>query len=148
METATTKETRLNIRCDKQSHELLDKAASYAHVSVSEGRNAYRTLEQSAEFRQPIAYSDLRSTGYDALLLPGGHAPGMKPYLESALLQSIVADFFARNQPVGAICHGVLLATRARSPAGRSVLYGKRTTALLKRMELAAWTLTCVWLGN
>jgi uncharacterized protein (DUF1778 family) len=36
METAATKETRLNIRCDKQSRELLDKAASYAHVSVSE----------------------------------------------------------------------------------------------------------------
>jgi uncharacterized protein (DUF1778 family) len=36
MDAATTKESRLNIRCDRQSRELLDKAASYAHVSVSE----------------------------------------------------------------------------------------------------------------
>jgi len=36
METATTKESRLNIRCDSRTRQLLDKAASYAHVSISE----------------------------------------------------------------------------------------------------------------
>lgn len=36
METVTTKASRLNIRCDKQARELLDKAASYARISVSE----------------------------------------------------------------------------------------------------------------
>ena len=30
------KESRLNIRCDSRSRELLDKAATYEHVSVSE----------------------------------------------------------------------------------------------------------------
>ncbi len=30
------KEGRLNIRCDHRSRELLDRAATYAHVSVSE----------------------------------------------------------------------------------------------------------------
>ena len=36
METATVKESRLNIRCDGRARELLNKAATYAHVSVSE----------------------------------------------------------------------------------------------------------------
>ncbi len=36
METATIKESRLNIRCDNHTRQLLDKAASYAHVSISE----------------------------------------------------------------------------------------------------------------
>ena len=36
METTTIKETRLNIRCDSHTRQLLDKAASYARVSVSE----------------------------------------------------------------------------------------------------------------
>lgn len=36
MENATAKETRLNIRCDVRARELLDKAATYAHVSISE----------------------------------------------------------------------------------------------------------------
>ena len=30
------KESRLNIRCDSRVRELLDKAATYSHVSVSE----------------------------------------------------------------------------------------------------------------
>jgi uncharacterized protein (DUF1778 family) len=36
METSTLKESRLNIRCDVHARKLLDKAATYAHVSVSE----------------------------------------------------------------------------------------------------------------
>jgi len=36
MSVATLKETRLNIRCDLRARELLDRAATYAHVSVSE----------------------------------------------------------------------------------------------------------------
>jgi uncharacterized protein (DUF1778 family) len=36
MENPTVKESRLNIRCDVHARELLDKAATYAHVSVSE----------------------------------------------------------------------------------------------------------------
>jgi protease I len=72
----------------------------------------------------------------------------MREYLESNQLQSIVAGFFARSQPVGAICHGVLLAARSRALSGNSVLSGKRTTALTKFMELAGWALTCLYLGN
>jgi len=36
METTTLKESRLHIRCDSHTRQLLDKAASYAHVSISE----------------------------------------------------------------------------------------------------------------
>ncbi len=36
MSTATLKDSRLNIRCDARTRELLDRAAAYAHVSVSE----------------------------------------------------------------------------------------------------------------
>ena len=36
MEKSTVKESRLNIRCDSHARELLDKAATYAHVSISE----------------------------------------------------------------------------------------------------------------
>lgn len=36
MVSTAVKESRLNIRCDGRARELLDKAATYAHVSVSE----------------------------------------------------------------------------------------------------------------
>ncbi len=36
METTSLKESRLNIRCDNHTRQLLDKAANYSHLSISE----------------------------------------------------------------------------------------------------------------
>jgi putative intracellular protease/amidase len=64
----------------------------------------------------------------------------MRQYLESAVLGELAADFFKADKPVGAICHGVLLAARSRDQvSGRSVLYGQRTTALTWQLERTAW---------
>jgi protease I len=102
------------------------------------GRSAYLEMEQSdAGFRRPISYGEIRAADFDALILTGGHAPGMRVYLGSGVLQSAVADFFAQKKPVGAICHGVLLAARSSFRPGKSVLYGKKTTALTKQMSLS-----------
>ena len=61
-------------------------------------------------------------------------------YLESDVLQKLVAQFFAAGLPVAAICHGVLLAARSRTADGsRSVLFGRRTTALTWALERAGW---------
>lgn len=112
------------------------------------GRSAYEQMCQCEEFRHPVAYHELGPERLDGIILPGGHARGMRQYLESSRLQSIAASFFARNQPVGAICHGVLLAARSRRHDGHSVLFGKRTTALTKLMELTAWAITRLYLGD
>jgi protease I len=112
------------------------------------GRGAYHEMTASAEFQNPIAYAAIVGRAYDALLLPGGHAPGMRPYLESAQLQQLTADFFAAQKPVAAICHGVLIAARARFSSGRSVLYGRKTTALTRNMEMTAWLMTRFYLGD
>jgi putative intracellular protease/amidase len=72
----------------------------------------------------------------------------MKEYLESGELQAKVAAFFALRKPIGAICHGVLLAARCRRADGRSVLEGYRTTALTEQMELFAWNLTKAYVGD
>jgi protease I len=105
-------------------------------------------MEQSDAFQRPISYGEIRAADFDALLLTGGHAPGMRVYLGSGVLQSAVADFFAQEKPVGAICHGVLLAARSSLHSGKSVLYGRKTTALTKQMELIAWRLTRSYLGD
>jgi putative intracellular protease/amidase len=103
-------------------------------------RSAHAELERDPGFLAPMPYAAIAPGAYDALLLPGGHAPGMRPYLESTQLQGVVADAFARDLPVAAICHGVLLAARSISPAtGRSVLHGRRTTAVTWALERAAW---------
>jgi protease I len=72
----------------------------------------------------------------------------MRTYLESTLLQRLVAAFAASDKPWGAICHGVVLAARSSAPDARSVLHGRRTTALLASQELLAWSLTALWMGS
>jgi protease I len=106
----------------------------------------------SPEFNAPLAWEavgdHLDAGRFDAILLPGGHAPGMREYLESAVLQSTVARFFAQDKPVAAICHGTVLAARARAADGRSVLHGRRTTGLTRQLEMLAWRLTRHRLGD
>ena len=53
---ATIKESRLNIRCDNRARQLLDKAATYAHVSVSEFvlTHALASAEQVVQAHESI----------------------------------------------------------------------------------------------
>jgi len=117
-------------------------------IADANGRRAYGEMMASPAFREPLHYQDLRVQDFDCVVLPGGHAKGMKQYLESQVLQQLVARAFEERKPVGAICHGVLLAARSLSVNGRSVLFGKKTTALTKQLELSGWVLTALWLGD
>ncbi len=112
------------------------------------GMAAYEAMVEDPAFQSPWDYTQATCQTIDGLLLPGGHARGMREYLESLTLQVLVARAFKRDIPVGAICHGVVLAARAQTEDGRSVLYGRQTTALTRNLELTAWALTAAWLGN
>ena len=113
------------------------------------GRQAYQALLLDEDFNHPLDYAYLRFENFDGLILGGGHAVGMKTYLESTILQQFVGLFFDSNKPIGAICHGVVLAARCLSPkTGQSVLFGKKTTALPEFMELSAWALTKYKVGD
>lgn len=106
-------------------------------------RAAHRRLQDDERFQNPLRYDALRVDDFDALLLPGGHAKGMREYLESRTLQNVVADFFDAKKPVAAVCHGVVLAARSRSKkTGQSALHGYKTTALTWALEKSGWDLT------
>ncbi|MFD4671321.1 type 1 glutamine amidotransferase domain-containing protein [Lentzea sp. NPDC058450] len=96
----------------------------------------YRQLLDDPAYRAPVAWGSVVPEEFDGLVLPGGHAPGMRQYLGSAELQQVVARFWALERPVGAICHGVLVLARA------GVLDGRRTTCLPKYMERTAYFAT------
>lgn len=104
-------------------------------------RAAYSRMESAPEFRAPRSWVEASLDAVDGLLLPGGHrARGMRTYLENPRLQELCREAFAREMPVAAICHGVLLAARSIDPeTGRSVLYGRKTTALTWQLERTAW---------
>lgn len=109
----------------------------------------YAEMIASEAFRTPIAWDAIDVGSFDGLVLPGGHAKGMRQYLASETLQGKVAAFCTLGRAVGAICHGVLVLARARDPkSGRSPLANKKTTCLPKYMERSAYFLTFWKLGT
>jgi putative intracellular protease/amidase len=109
----------------------------------------YKEMERDPAFEKPIAWDEIDEKDFDALVLPGGHAPGMKQYLGSDALADKVAAFAKTNKPLGAICHGVLVLARAKDDdTKKSPLYGRRTTCLPKYMERSAYMLTFWKLGK
>lgn len=120
-------------------------------------RAAHLAMSQDSNFLNPVSFDSLKPSDFSGLILPGGHASGMIEYLEDEVLQRFVADFFDHKSgntstqnlpnldhpPIGAICHGVILAARSTSKiSGRSALFGRKTTALTWTQELAAQNLT------
>lgn len=111
--------------------------------AAPEPKHFYEQMQQSPELQHPITWDAIVPEQYDGLVLPGGHAPGMRQYLGSEALQAKVTAFWKLRRPVGAICHGVLVLARAKDPAtGHSVLHGRRTTCLPKYMERSAYYAT------
>lgn len=108
----------------------------------------YSQMCEDDAFKSPVSWLDICADDVDGLLLPGGHAPGMRQYLGNTSLHQFVADFWATGRPVGAICHGVITLARARSPDGKPVLRGVKTTCLPKYMERLAYYLTFWKLGK
>jgi putative intracellular protease/amidase len=117
--------------------------------AAPQAKTLYDELTQAPEFASTQAWAELDPVAFDGLLLPGGHAPGMRQYLGSPVLQEQVGRFWALGRPVGAICHGVLVLARTKDPAtGRSVLADRRTTCLPKYMERSAYLATAWRLGR
>lgn len=113
--------------------------------AAPEPKGFYGELEKAPAFVRPIAWRDIDVGATDALILPGGHAKGMRQYLEGQDLFGRVVAFANTGKPLAAICHGVLVLARARDPrTGKSPLATRRTTCLPKYMERSAW-LSTAW---
>lgn len=109
----------------------------------------YKELEKTKSFLHPIKYSNIIPEQFDLLVLPGGHAQGMKQYLESKILQKKVLHFFALNKLVGSICHGSIVLARTIDPdTNKSVVYNKKLTGLTKFLERIAYYITFWKLGK
>jgi putative intracellular protease/amidase len=128
---------------------LLDGVVFGKLGAEPEPKAFYAQLVESRELRATIPWGEVEIDRFDGLILPGGHAPGMRQYLGNTDLQNLVARFWSLGRPVGAICHGVLVLARTRDPStGRSVLHDVRTTCLPKYMERGAYVATFWKLGR
>jgi putative intracellular protease/amidase len=117
--------------------------------ATAEAVGFYRELEKNEQFLHPLKYSEVIPEQFDLLVLPGGHAPGMKQYLESKLLQDKVLEFYKLDKIIGSICHGSIVLARTIDPAtGKSIVHKRKLTGLTKFLERLAYYLTSWKLGN
>jgi len=118
----------------------------------------YKEMEKDDKFMNPISWDSIETTDYDGLILTGGHAKGMRQYLENIILQKKISSFWSLNRPVGAICHGTLLLARCKKLSSQSssedeekeesCLHGRKTTCLPKYLENTGYYLTRWKLGD
>jgi putative intracellular protease/amidase len=101
--------------------------------AAREPKRFYAQLLEDPAYNAPIAWDAIDPGAYDGLILPGGHAKGMRQYLGSEVLQAKVKEFWGLDRPVGAICHGVIVLARA------GVLAGVTTTCLPLYLEAAGF---------
>lgn len=117
--------------------------------AAPDAKRLYGEMVTTEPFKRPVPYEAVDLEGIDGLLLPGGHAKGMRQYLESERLRTVVRALWSRRKPVAAICHGVIVLARTTVPeTGRSLLFDRRTTCLPKYMERTAWLGTAWKLGD
>ncbi len=102
----------------------------------------YHELERDPAFTAPLAWTDVVPSDLHALVLPGGHAKGMRQYLESQAVAERVRAFIDDNKPVGAICHGGVALVRSGAVKGRKM------TALPRWMERTAYLVTAWKVGD
>lgn len=109
----------------------------------------YREMQKGHAYARPLSWNDVSEDGFDALFLAGGHAKGMREYLESERVQALSLAAWKAGRPVAAICHGTIVLARTIDPAtGHSVLWGRKSTCLPKYMERTAYFLTAWKLGR
>ena len=110
-------------------------------------RGAYAAMLADEHYQSPMCYADIHPEEIDGLVLPGGHAKSMRPFLEDKILQDkvracmtpAVAGSPGAHLPVAAICHGVLVLARTQGENGKSVIFGRKLTALPWDFERKAW---------
>lgn len=109
----------------------------------------FRAMQADSAFQSPQRWQDVAPDSFEALHLTGGHAKGMRPYLESPEVQALALRCFEEGRQVAAVCHGPIVLARTRVPAtGLSVLHGRRCTGLTKLLEGSAWAATAWKLGD
>jgi protease I len=99
-----------------------------------EGDQTY-TEKRGHDFTVNASFADVRPESYDALVIPGGRAPEYLRLNDAVL--GIVRQFFERDKPVAAICHG------AQILAAAGVITGRRVSAypaVRPEVELAGGT--------
>ncbi|MFF4755427.1 type 1 glutamine amidotransferase domain-containing protein [Streptomyces sp. NPDC002514] len=104
-------------------------------VSKDDARKYQSYLDEIAgELAQPLALSDVSISDYDAIYIPGGHAP-MTDLVQDADLGRLLNEADAQARIVAALCHGVAGLFSAGKEDGTFTFAGRALTSFTDEEE-------------
>ncbi|CAF1661343.1 unnamed protein product, partial [Didymodactylos carnosus] len=81
------------------------------------------------ELNQPTHHLEHQSAvDYDAIFVPGGHAP-MYDLVDNTKLKELIIEFDTQMKPIASICHGVVGLLNVRRQDGIFLINGRTLTA-------------------
>jgi putative intracellular protease/amidase len=93
--------------------------------------------EAIAASKQTVKLTEVRSTEFDAIFLPGGHGP-MFDLPEDVDLQRLLREFHEAGKIIAAVCHGPVGLVGATLSDGTPLVKGKVLTSYTNSEEIAA----------
>jgi protease I len=96
------------------------KAGDFVRTSIHdfEGDQTY-SEKRGHNFTLNAAFSEVQTSKYDGLVIPGGRAPEYLRLNDRVI--AIVKEFVAADKPIAAICHGLQILAAADALRGRRV---------------------------
>ena len=91
-------------------------------------------LRRIAALRNPLVLDDVELDGYEAVFVPGGHAP-LEDLATDQAAGDLITAALAAGKPVGAVCHGPAALLAARRPDGTPAVAGFRVTGFTDEEE-------------
>lgn len=87
--------------------------------------------------KHTVKLVDLKSTGFDAIFIPGGHGP-MFDLPDNSDLQRLLREFHEAGKIIAAVCHGPVGLVSATLADGTPLVKGKVLTSYTYSEEVAA----------
>jgi putative intracellular protease/amidase len=110
----------------------LDERGGVAAADAAEHRAYLDTIAE--RLASPLVLADVRPDDYDAIYLPGGHAP-MADLVRDADLGRLLVAANTRGATVAALCHGVAGLLSAEAPDGAFAYAGRALTSFTDEEE-------------
>lgn len=110
----------------------LDERGGVAAGDAEEHRAYLTTIE--AQLAAPLTLADVRADDYDAIYVPGGHAP-MADLVHDADLGRLLAAADEQGAVVAALCHGAAALLSADAPDGSFLYAGRSLTSFTDEEE-------------
>jgi len=110
----------------------LDERGGVAAADAAEHRAYLDTIAE--QLASPLVLADVRPDEYDAIYLPGGHAP-MADLVQDADLGRLLIAANTGGATVAALCHGVAGLLSASAPDGTFAYAGRALTSFTDEEE-------------